>query len=159
MSPTRTGRVGIWDMICPPVSWLIVNSFAACEVPPMPTDEASFGPAAFQHLRPVKLPTCWISLFVSLRPALYRALRSSFNPRVAVINLDYLINNPIGSHPRVLRAGLVARRFEIMGYDWEQGQEYPYSYQYEYIAWGIIENEAIVADFSICESHISFLPR
>ena len=124
-------------------------AFAASPIPAMETDIVSLRTAAFLHLRPVRLPSHFISIFTNLRPALHRALRSSSNARVAIVNMDYLVDHPVQGLPRSFDAGKVARQFDITGFDWRTKKEYGYEYTAEYVVWGRIEREAIVADFPI----------
>ncbi|KAI4149310.1 MAG: hypothetical protein LQ340_004701 [Diploschistes diacapsis] len=124
-------------------------AFAASPVPGVETNYEAFQALAFVHLRPVRHPSHFISLFSNFRPALHRALRSRANPRIAVISLAYLIENPIEGRPRVFNGRDIAQNFGIKGYCWNRENEYNYTYKYEYLAWGKIESEAIVADFAI----------
>ena len=134
-------------------------AFAASPIPPMETDIASLQALAFLHLRPVRHPSHFISLFTNLRPALHRALRSSSNARVAIINMDYLLDHPVAGLPRAFDAAKVAQQFDITGFDWRQKKEYGYEYTAEYVVWGRIEREAIVADFPIGRLSVrSYIP-
>ena len=126
-------------------------AFAAAPIPHIETNLASLGSLAFLHLRPVLQPTHFISLFKNFRPAFRKALRPLSNARVAVVSLDYLNDHPIKGLPSLFEAGSIAKKFGIKGYHHGHQREYNYSYESEYIVWGKIDEEAIVADFAICK--------
>ena len=92
--------------------------------------------------------SCYI-IRETFRPAFRRAISSTANGKVAIINVDYLINIQVGNRARVFKSSAVAQRFGIVGYNWKTHKEYRYSYKHEYLVWGSIEKEATVTDFSV----------
>ena len=95
-------------------------------IPPPETNDIEFGKLCNIHLRPLKEPSPFVSVFDNLRPALSRALRSSGNAHVAVINIDYLSNMRIAGSEVLFRAGPLVKKYEIMGHSYETNKDYHY---------------------------------
>ena len=94
-------------------------------------DDHSFGRLCNLHLRPLHEPSPFISVFHNFRPAFFRAIRSSENASIALIDMEYLGKMTMAGRPVLYWAGGLVRKYEIIGHSYETNKDYAYQASHE----------------------------
>ncbi|MCJ1257485.1 hypothetical protein MMC24_005310 [Lignoscripta atroalba] len=119
--------------------------------PPPDRRSKEFREAATIHLTPMEKPSGYISITQSPLAPIHRALRSTANPKVAIIDLHHLTEAQKPHCPSLYPAKSVINQLGILGFKKERNKSYPYKGTSEWIVWECIEREAVITTFSIQE--------
>lgn len=121
---------------------LFQDSRAKVASPPE-IDSEVFRKEAAKHFSWTREPTPFISMYESFLPVLHRALLSTTEASIAVIDLHAVSRSQERNRSKIYVAALIVKRLgltpEIFGYRARS----------EWLVWGMIEKDAIVATFKI----------
>lgn len=104
-------------------------------------DSEAFRKEAAKHFSWTREPTPFISTYKSILPVLHRALLSTIEASIAVIDLQTVGKQ--GNHSKVYDGAHIMKRLGL------RQEAHGYRAISEWLVWGMIEKDAIVATFSI----------
>ena len=117
-------------------------------IPPPGRDTDLFKTNAIIHLSPLPKPSSFISCAQHMLRPLHRGLHSDSNAYISIIDLHH-IQAQSNIHPRIYHAKEIIRQFQIQGINQTTGGNYYYSGSHEWLVWGFVEKESVLASFSV----------
>ena len=117
--------------------------------PPPDYESDLFKECAAIHLSPLPEPSSFISCAQFMLRPLHGGLHSHANPHVSIIDLHHILLPNQNQNPRLYHASDLIRKFKIQGINQKTGARYLYTGSHEYLIWGHIERESILASFSV----------
>ncbi|KKY25184.1 hypothetical protein UCRPC4_g01990 [Phaeomoniella chlamydospora] len=115
-------------------------------VPSHLIEEAVFEAASIGHLTPEIKPSPFVSFFDSLRPALYRALQSSLDPYISIIDTADLMEAHKRRHG--VENGCIFSAEDII-FRYKMKLRRNYYGPSEWLVWGSVPSVAVVTTFSM----------
>ena len=111
--------------------------------PPPDIDSEAFRKEAAKHFSWIREPTPFISTYESILPVLHRGLLSSMDASIAVIDLHTVSRSQRRDQSKVYVAAHLIQRLGL------RQEAHGYRAISEWLVWGMIHEEAIVATFKI----------